>query len=90
MGQNLCNMMNLVGPPCSASVPPKVFPSKKNPPKVHENLKNKQSLNIMLCCVSETKGQDQPEDEDAAKARPELEQGESRLLQLRQRNRSSN
>jgi len=30
----------------------------------------------MLCCVSETKGQDQPEDENAAKDGPELEQGE--------------
>jgi hypothetical protein len=30
-----------------------------------------------LCFVSETKGQDQPEDENAAKARPELEQGET-------------
>jgi len=70
--------------------PTKSVPLKKNPPKVHENLRNKQSLNIMMCCVSETKGQDQPEDEDAAKARPELEQGESRLLRLRQRNRSSN
>ena len=27
----------------------------------------------ILCFVSETKGQDQPEDENAAKARPELE-----------------
>jgi len=31
----------------------------------------------ILCFVSETKGQDQPEDENAAKARPELEQGET-------------
>ena len=30
----------------------------------------------MLCCFSETKGQDQPEDENAAKDGPELEQGE--------------
>ena len=32
----------------------------------------------MLCCVSETKGQDQPEDENFAKARPKLKQGEER------------
>ena len=31
----------------------------------------------LVCFVSETKGQDQPEDENAAKARPELEQGET-------------
>jgi hypothetical protein len=32
---------------------------------------------IILCFVAETKGQDQPEDENAAEARPELEQGET-------------
>jgi hypothetical protein len=35
------------------------------------------SYDTILCCVSETKGQDQPEDENVAKARPELEQGET-------------
>jgi hypothetical protein len=40
-------------------------------------LSNYTSAYIILCFVAETKGQDQPEDENAAEARPELEQGET-------------